>query len=56
MISFIVTVQEKVDGLSERLERECHSSGERFLLSSDIADYPDKNQSKQKGTIFRKVS
>ncbi|KAF7990911.1 hypothetical protein HCN44_000716 [Aphidius gifuensis] len=45
-----ITLQEKVDGLSEKLDKECHSSGERYLLPNDNADYTEKSQFKQKGT------
>ncbi|XP_046422270.1 WD repeat-containing protein 37 [Neodiprion virginianus] len=44
-----VGLQEKVDALNERLERECYGSGERSLPPGDLTDYPDtKNLSKQK--------
>ena len=40
-------VQEKIDTLNERLERECY--GERSLPLGDVADFPDtKSLSKQK--------
>lgn len=42
-------VQEKIDTLNERLERECYGSGERNLPLGDVADFPDtKSLSKQK--------
>lgn len=42
-------VQEKIDTLNERLERECYGSGERSLPLGDVADFPDtKSLSKQK--------
>jgi len=42
-------VQEKIDILNDRLERECYGSGERSLPPGDFTDYPEaKNLSKQK--------
>lgn len=42
-------LQEKIDTLNERLERECYGSGERSLPLGDVADFPDtKSLSKQK--------
>ncbi|XP_024935713.1 WD repeat-containing protein 37 isoform X2 [Cephus cinctus] len=42
-------LQEKIDMLNERLERECYGSGERGLPPGEFTDYPDtKNLSKQK--------
>lgn len=42
-------MQEKIDTLNERLERECYGSGERSLPVGDVADFPDtKSFSKQK--------
>lgn len=47
------TVQEKIDILNDRLERECYGSGERSLPPGDIPDYPDtKTLSKQKCKKF----
>ncbi|XP_048504988.1 WD repeat-containing protein 37-like [Athalia rosae] len=44
-----IALQEKVDLLNERLERECYGSGERSLPPGDLTDYPDtKNLAKQK--------
>ncbi|XP_018397384.1 PREDICTED: WD repeat-containing protein 37 [Cyphomyrmex costatus] len=42
-------LQEKIDILNDRLERECYGSGERSLPPGDLTDYPEtKNLSKQK--------
>ncbi|KZC09287.1 WD repeat-containing protein 37, partial [Dufourea novaeangliae] len=42
-------LQEKIDALNEKLERECYGSGERSLPLGDVADFPDtKSLSKQK--------
>lgn len=42
-------LQEKIDALNERLDRECYGSGERSLPIGDVADFPDtKSFSKQK--------
>lgn len=42
-------VQEKVDALNEKLEKECYGSGERSLPLGDVADFPDaKSLSKHK--------
>ncbi|XP_071567393.1 WD repeat-containing protein 37 [Temnothorax nylanderi] len=42
-------LQEKIDILNDRLERECYGSGERSLPPADLTDYPEtKNLSKQK--------
>lgn len=42
-------LQEKIDALNERLERECYGSGERSLPPGEFTDYPDaKHLSKQK--------
>ncbi|XP_011055551.1 PREDICTED: WD repeat-containing protein 37 [Acromyrmex echinatior] len=42
-------LQEKIDILNEKLERECYGSGERSLPPGDLTDYPEtKNLSKQK--------
>lgn len=47
-LCFII-VQEKIDILNDRLERECYGSGERSLPPGDLMDYPEtKNLSKQK--------
>lgn len=44
-----ITVQEKIDILNDKLERECYGSGERSLPPGDLTDYPEtKNLSKQK--------
>ena len=45
-----ITVQEKIEVLNERLERECYGSGERSLPPGDFTDYSSeaKNLSKQK--------
>jgi hypothetical protein len=52
MMIFII-VQEKIDILNDRLERECYGSGERSLPPGDLADYPEaKNLSKQKCKIL----
>lgn len=49
MLLYFITVQEKIDVLNDRLERECYGSGERSLPPGDLTDYPDtKNLSKQK--------
>ncbi|XP_047350682.1 WD repeat-containing protein 37 isoform X1 [Vespa velutina] len=45
-------LQEKIDILNDRLERECYGSGERSLPPGDIPDYPDtKALSKQKSMV-----
>ncbi|XP_043670408.1 WD repeat-containing protein 37 isoform X1 [Vespula pensylvanica] len=45
-------LQEKIDILNDRLERECYGSGERSLPPGDIPDYPDtKTLSKQKSMV-----
>ncbi|XP_031780116.1 WD repeat-containing protein 37 [Nasonia vitripennis] len=42
-------LQEKIEALNERLERECYGSGERSLPPGDFQDFTDsKNLSKQK--------
>lgn len=42
-------MQEKIDALNEKVERECYGSGERSLPIGDVADFPDtKSLSKQK--------
>ncbi|XP_017885735.1 WD repeat-containing protein 37 isoform X3 [Ceratina calcarata] len=44
-----LSLQEKIDTLNERLERECYGSGERNLPIGDVADFSDtKGLSKQK--------
>jgi len=49
IVVIFITVQEKIDILNERLERECYGSGERSLPPGDLTDYPEtKNLSKQK--------
>lgn len=53
LLSLSCTVQEKIDILNERLERECYGSGERSLPPGDLTDYPEtKNLSKQKCKIL----
>lgn len=48
-VAFLVTVQEKIDILNDKFERECYGSGERSLPPGDLTDYPEtKNLSKQK--------
>ncbi|XP_034940901.1 WD repeat-containing protein 37 isoform X2 [Chelonus insularis] len=47
-----IGLQEKIDALNEKLERECYGSGERSLPPGDQADYSDsKNPSKAKSVI-----
>lgn len=47
-----VGLQEKIDSLNERLERECYGSGERSLLGGDSMDYTEtKNPAKQKSIL-----
>ncbi|XP_015109231.1 WD repeat-containing protein 37 [Diachasma alloeum] len=47
-----IGLQEKIDTLNERLERECYGSGERSLPPGDLADYVDtKSSIKQKAPI-----
>lgn len=47
--SFYISVQEKIEALNERLERECYGSGERSLPPGDLQDCTDnKNLAKQK--------
>lgn len=49
---FFIIVQEKIDILNDRFERECYGSGERSLPPGDLTDYPEtKNLSKQKCKI-----
>lgn len=49
LVTFLIVVQEKIDILNDRLERECYGSGERSLPPGDLTDYPEtKNLSKQK--------
>ncbi|XP_043471479.1 WD repeat-containing protein 37 isoform X1 [Leptopilina heterotoma] len=44
-----IGLQEKIDVLNEKLERECYGSGERSLPIGDFTDYSDaKNFAKQK--------
>ncbi|CAG5107715.1 Similar to wdr37: WD repeat-containing protein 37 (Xenopus laevis) [Cotesia congregata] len=47
-----IGLQEKIDALNERLERECYGSGERSLPPGDFQDYSDysKNPFKPKST------
>lgn len=48
-LKLLIIVQEKIDILNDRLERECYGSGERSLPPGDLTDYPEtKNLSKQK--------
>lgn len=49
-----IAVQEKIDALNERLERECYGSGERSLPPGDFPDYSDysKNPLKPKSKFF----
>lgn len=46
-----IVVQEKIDVLNERLEREC-GSGERSLPPGDFQDCTDSKTVKQKGILF----
>ena len=51
--SFSITVQEKIEALNDRLERECYGSGERSLPAGDFQDYTDsKTLAKQKCELF----
>lgn len=44
-----LSLQEKIDALNERLERECYGSGERSLPPGDLTDFPEaKHLTKQK--------
>ncbi|XP_058802086.1 WD repeat-containing protein 37 [Phymastichus coffea] len=46
------SLQDKIEALNEKLERECYGSGERSLPTGDFQDYTDnKNLSKQKSMI-----
>lgn len=56
-VAFLITVQEKIDILNDRLERECYGSGERSLPPGDLTDYPEtKNLSKQKCKIYFNIN
>ncbi|KAG7200105.1 hypothetical protein KM043_000550 [Ampulex compressa] len=51
-----IGLQEKIDALNDRLERECYGSGERSLPLGDTTDYPDvKNLTKQKSMAGNSV-
>ncbi|KAK0182928.1 hypothetical protein PV327_001013 [Microctonus hyperodae] len=47
-----IRLQEKIDVLNDRLERECYGSGERSLQTGDFNDYNDpKNPLKAKTSV-----
>lgn len=53
LIILYFSVQEKIDTLNEKLERECYGSGERSLPTVDLQDFTDtKNVTKSKSKIF----
>lgn len=57
ILKLFLIVQEKIDILHDRLERECYGSGERSLPPGDLTDYPEvKNLSKQKCKIYFNIN